>query len=250
MLLFVSSSRLSFSLDFIDFSWIFNSKKSNSWACVCHTHRESTTGSSSDEALSMCGLTAGRAMAPEAEQGFRVLVWVWLPSSSLAKGALALRCWLDVWEQGWVFSWEVDWTVFPQMLCTLIGERPAAETLELSEVQSVSAGLGLHSTMLSGVTGVPTLGQRWGWAANEGLLKWDGDVKPEVRSDCRWLAAGSKVNTWSTERESMPERLSRGLTSSLMLSCDVPAVTKGWTWQSLPSLNVCSLLFACSDRFL
>lgn len=67
---------------------------------MCHTHRERTTGSSSDEALSMCGLTAGRRVAPEAEQGFRVLVWVRLASSSLAKGALALRCWLVVWEQG------------------------------------------------------------------------------------------------------------------------------------------------------
>lgn len=139
---------------------------------ACFTHRDRTTGSSSDEAFSMCELTAGRRVEPEVEQGFRVLVWVWLPSSSLAKGAPPLHCWLDAWQQGWVLSWEVDWTaweVFPQMLCTLEGECPAAETLEVSDIQSPR--LGLHSTMLSGVKGVPTLGQRWGWVANEGLLK-------------------------------------------------------------------------------
>lgn len=48
------------------------------------------------------------------------------------------------------------------MLGTFEGDGPAAETLEISEIQSVSPGLGLHSTMLSGVTGVPTLGQRRG----------------------------------------------------------------------------------------
>lgn len=126
-----------------------------------NTHRESTTGSSTGEAPSTCAPPTGRRAAPEAEHGFRVLVWVWLPSSSLANGALDPRCWLDVWEQGWVFSWEVDWTAwdaFPHALCTLEGEGPAAETLEVSEIQSVSPGLWLHSTMLSGVTGVPILG--------------------------------------------------------------------------------------------
>lgn len=74
------------------------------------------------------------------------------------------------------------------MLCALEDEGLAAEILEVSEIPSVSPGL--HSTMLSGLTGVCTLGQRW----KEGLLKWEGDVKPEVRSDCRWLPDGSKVS--------------------------------------------------------
>lgn len=89
-----------------------------------------------------------------------MLVCVRLPSSSLAKGALALRHWLAAWG-GWDFSLEVDRTgcgAGPHELCTLSGEGPVAETLEVSEMQSVSAGLGLHSTMLSGVTGVSTLG--------------------------------------------------------------------------------------------
>lgn len=53
------------------------------------------------------------------------------------------------------------------MLCALEDEGLAAEMLEVSEIPSVSPGLGLHSTMLSGLMGVCSLGQRW----NEGLLK-------------------------------------------------------------------------------
>lgn len=40
------------------------------------THKDRTTGSSCAEVFSTCGLTAGRRVAPEAEQGFRVLVCV------------------------------------------------------------------------------------------------------------------------------------------------------------------------------
>lgn len=91
-------------------------------------------------------------------------------------------------EQGWVLSWEVEttaWDRFAQGFGALVGEGAVAETLEVLEVQSVSPGFALPSTMLSGVTGVPTLGQRWGRAGNDGLLKWEGEVKPEVRSDWR-----------------------------------------------------------------
>lgn len=119
-----------------------------------YTHRERTIGSSTDEALCLCGLTR---LAPDAEQGFRVLVWVRLHSSSLTKGALVLCCWLTAWEYGWVLFWGVEttaWEASPHDLCTL---GPAVETLEISEMQSVSPRLGLHSTMLSGVTGVLTL---------------------------------------------------------------------------------------------
>lgn len=47
------------------------------------------------------------------------------------------------------------------MFAALEGEGPAAEMLEVSEMKSVSPGLGLPSTMLSGVTGVSTLGESW-----------------------------------------------------------------------------------------
>lgn len=197
-----------------------------------HTHRETTTGSSKCEALSDWRPTAGCKVTPAAEHGFRVLVWVRLPSSSLAKWALALHCWLDVCEQGCVLSWAVDWTawgVFPHVFAALEGEGPAAETLDVSEMKSVSPGLGLPSTMLSGVTGVSTLGESWSWAANDGLLKWDGEVKPEVRSDCRWFADGSRVNNWKAkERQNKWESPTR-TALILHVPCDVPAVTKNLT---------------------
>lgn len=119
-----------------------------------------------------------------------MLVCVLLPSSSLAKGALARYCWPVAREQGWALLRD------PHVLCALEGlAAAAAETLEASETPSVSPGLGLYSTMLSGLTGVCTLGQRW----KEGLLKWEGDVKPEVWSDCRRLPDGSKVSIWGAE---------------------------------------------------
>lgn len=157
----------------------------------CCTHRERTTGSSSDEVFSICGLAVDPWAAAEPVQGIRVLVCVLLPSSSLAKGALTLCCWLDVWEHAWALLWN------PHVLCAL--ENLAAEMLEVSEVPSVSPGFGLYSTMLSGLTGVCTLGQRW----KEGLLKWEGEVKPEVRSDCRWLPDGSKVSIWGAKKDTM-----------------------------------------------
>lgn len=120
---------------------------------VDQTHKERTTGSSSDEALSIWGLPEGCWLTPE---GFRVLVWVWLASSSLTNGALALRCWLVLWGDC-VLSLEIQTTVcdaLPLDLCILAGDNPAAEKLDISERQSVSPGLGLLSTMLSGVTDV------------------------------------------------------------------------------------------------
>lgn len=59
-----------------------------------------------------------------------------------------------MWEKGWVFSRGVRWTagvVLAHVHCTLESGGPAAETLEASEMQSVSPGLGLHSTMLKGL---------------------------------------------------------------------------------------------------
>lgn len=88
-----------------------------------------------------------------------MLVCVLLPSSSLTKGALALYCRLDVCQHGWALSGNV------LVLGAL--EGPAAEMLEASELASLSPGRGLYSTMLSVLTGVCTLGQRW----KEGLLK-------------------------------------------------------------------------------
>lgn len=112
-----------------------------------HAHRDRTTGSSSDDTLSMCGPAAGPRRPAEVEPGLSVLVGAGLASSSLVEGALALRCWLA--------EWEVEWTFFdvrPHKLCRLEGE-----TLEASELQSASAGRGPRST--SGVTGFP--GLRW-----------------------------------------------------------------------------------------
>lgn len=51
------------------------------------------------------------------------------------------------------------------------GQGAAAEMLEASEGKSASAGCGLPSTMLSGLTGVSSRGESCGWAQKDGLLK-------------------------------------------------------------------------------
>lgn len=67
----------------------------------CQTYRERTTGSSTVDVFSICGVSADAGAAAEPAQGISVLVCVLLPSSSLAKGAPTLYCWLDVWEHDW-----------------------------------------------------------------------------------------------------------------------------------------------------
>lgn len=131
-------------------------------------HRERTTGSSREAALSTCGPAAD---APEADRGFRVLQGVLLPSSSLVKGVAAPRCWLDARGRRRVSPWRMNGgarAAFPHSFCTSEGDGPAAEALEASEMQSVSPGLRLLSTVLSGV---PAPGEWGGRAANDGLLK-------------------------------------------------------------------------------
>lgn len=94
---------------------------------VGQTHRERTMGSSPGDGGSMCRLAAGLRAELRVGPGFRAPVR--RPSSSAPTGGLAVCCWLSV-----------------------------GEGREASEAQS--GGSGLYSAMLSGVTGVSTLGYR------------------------------------------------------------------------------------------
>lgn len=103
-------------------------------------------------------------------------VAVWLPSSSLL-------AWFALGADG-------EGDVRSGACC--------ADRLLALEMQSVS--LWLRRAMESGLTGASLLlGQARTCA--DGLLKWDGDVKPEVRSECFTCTVESRVNTWVREQQ-------------------------------------------------
>lgn len=129
----------------------------------------------------------------EAEPGFRVLVCVWLPSSSsLARLPL---CPPARKNEGGALCPGVEGAGrdgLSQKPCALSGGVVAVTDRRLPEVLDRLGSRFPRSATLSGVAGVPgPLGQSGSdWFRYEGLLKWDGEVKPEVRSDWRVRAAG------------------------------------------------------------
>lgn len=76
------------------------------------------------------------------------------------------------------------------------GDACCADRLLALEMQSVS----LRRAMESGLTGASLLLGHARTCA-DGLLKWDGDVKPDVRSECFTCNVESRVNTWEREQQ-------------------------------------------------